>query len=408
MREKEVRPGQGEINPGTIEPEETRIPIVRSLEEIEALENPEEIGVIHLSRYKALTVKAIKRLTELYTSLTAVQIPPGQLKNNLSKKAKIILEEKGIELQIINRKYIHLLPGTEIIKSIDDINELRNPNEVKIVRLSRQKAVKINTIKELLVTCPNLTIVSVAPNIAGRVLSPEAKELLAGKDIELQIKRLGDLPPYNYQSPAIRRNYLIRKEIYEDFFMNPEREEQRQLLFLLNEHGFDVVEMAEMYFGEETMTIGKIAEEKGLKYYKVQKNIAALLYLIGYPSSDPNVSFRSRGWLRKFKKAVEEEAWLENYQVGKIQPPKTLSPSRREMWQKIMQFRKENPGEWSHFKKNSRSHHGVLVNFFQLDDKRGEIIRVEQIARKYNITEQKVSHLKKIALKNLGLLESEE
>lgn len=294
--------------------------------------------------------------------------------------------------------------GVIIIRSLEEIEALENPEEVKIAHLSGQKAVKIKTIKELSDACPNLMAVSVPPRTAQKTLSLEAKEFLAENDIKLQIKRRRDLPYYDCLSFTTRRNYLKKKGIYEEVFWNPDKEDEHRTLFLLNKYGFRVTEIAKMYFGEKAMAIGKIAEEKGLKYFDVYKDITTLLHLIGYPSLDPNILARSREWLRKLEKTAEDEAWLRLYQVDLVQPPETLYRSRWKMWHKIMQFRTNRPDKWSHIKEKHRRHHEILVKFFQLDEFRGKITTLEQIAKKFDITVQGVSLLKKTALKNLGLL----
>ena len=280
---------------------------VRSLAEIEALENPEEIKVIHLTNYRATTIPAVERLVELYPNLTTVRISPVLARKYPSKTARRILEEKDVELQITKGEegYTDLPPGTEIIRSINEVNRLANPNEVRKAHLSRQKAVAVETVTRLLEICPNLTTISIVPSLAQSKLSPSAKRILTESGLEIKIEHLNDVPGYD---SSIIRDYEAKEAVYEEMLSSPEKEAERNLFNLMEEYGFEPVEMLKLYLGEKPLNVGEIADKMGLPYRRVQTDVAALLHLIGYPSHDQSVLTRSRGLFRRLAKVHEKDS----------------------------------------------------------------------------------------------------
>jgi len=289
------------------EGETTRQLAVRSLAEIEALEKPEETKVIHLTNPRAATIPAVERLVELYPNLTTVRISPGLARKYPSKTARRILEEKDVKLQITKgeKGYTDLPPGTEIIRSINEVNRLANPNEVRKAHLSRQEAVTMETVTRLLEVCPNLTTISVIPSLVQSKLYPAAKRILAESGLEIKIERLKDVPGYD---SSIIRDYEAKEAVYEEMLNSPEKEAERNLFNLMEEYGFEEVEMLKLYLGEKPLNVGEITDKMGLPYRRVQTDVAALLHLIGYPSHDQSVLSRSRGLLRRLAKVHGEDS----------------------------------------------------------------------------------------------------
>lgn len=384
--------GEGGFKLEEEERETIRRLAVRSLAEIEALERPGEIKVIHLIGTKAANIPAVERLVERCPNLTAVQVSPTLARKVLSKTAQMIFEEKDVELQI--KAYADLPSGTEIIRSIDEVNQLANPTGVERAHLSRQEAVGVDTITRLLEVCPDLTTISIAPCLVQSKLSPIAKRNLAESGLEIKIERLKDGPGYD-SLPT--KDYEAKKAIYEDMLTNPEKEAERNLFNSMEEYGFEAAEMLKLHLREKTMTIGKIADEMGLPYRRVQTNVMALLHLIGYPYSDKNVLARSRVLLRRLAKVQERGS----YKVGDILPPKTLLRSRWPMWQKIMQARLDNPNRWSWLTENYPINYRVLISFYQIEEARGKKITYSEIAKQLGVTRQRVGQHKKRAVELL-------
>lgn len=400
MLERRI-PGQIDIEKITL-PEEPVVVLIRSIEEIEALENPEEVELIHLISWRVANTLAVEKLVEACPNLTTVQICPS-LSDALSRKARSILEEKGLELQVVKGN-IQLPPGTQIIRSIDEVDQLEKPDEILAAHLSHQEAVAAGTITRLLEACPNLTTISIVPSLAESKVSPTAQRILAESGIEIQVKRLRDSPLFD---SIASRDCAAKKRVYEEMLNSPDKKEERRLFFLLEDYGFGAAEMVKMYLGEETMNISKVARKMGLKYFEVQRNVAALLHLIGYPSSEKGALSRSRKWLRELKKRAEAEAWRGYYQVGEIQPPKTLPRRQWEMWQKIMQSRVNNPNRWFQLKENYPVDYQILVNFYQIDEARGKGVTLEEMARQLSVSYQRIGQRKDWALGFLGLLEED-
>lgn len=371
-------------------PDANDVTIIRTVEEFETIENPEDVKTVHLTNFNLTTVPSLNRLRELCPNLTTARITPS-IARMISNVAKQFLEDENIQVQptyLREPKYLETISDdTQIINNPDKIEKIDEPEKIKKLHLTSQETVTITAINRLIDIFPNLTTVQISPSIILKI-SQTAQEILTDTNIQTEIGRLDTGLCYD-SLPAV--NLDEKRQAYNNMLTNPDKGAERQIYFLLKEHGYKAVDMLAMYLGEDNIKIPEIAQRMELSYRFVDKEVRALLHLIGYPSNDKMVLSRSRKLLAQLKNKAEIEAWQKYYQVGEEYPPETLPRMLWPKWQLIMKARQNNPERWTQLKEKKTKNYRAMVYYCQINERRGIKLTISDIGELENVSKQAIS-----------------
>lgn len=293
------------------------------------------------------------------------------------------------------------------IPMIGDKTHLEDfPPDTQEIHLGRQSVINVPTLNALLARFPNLSVIQIPPSYQ-RLISPAYKALLSEKGIELRIQRTKNYDYYDETSET--PEYKEKKALYKSLFTG---EETKGLMETMKKHEFIELEIAELYFGEERISISKIAEELGLNHNHIQGLLKVITIFAGYPTE--NVQMKGRAEYLKQRIAKIQEAEINDanrkkygrgFAVEDNFPPDSLPLHLLDNWQKLSQMQLAHPEKFDELSRSNPRGIKIVMDYYGLSGEPYIKKSLENFGKQYGVSRERIRQVINDVFTKLGLLE---
>lgn len=296
-------------------------------------------------------------------------------------------------------------PDIPIISDVTHIEEY-HPASTQAIHLAHSSVITLQTLRTLIERLPNLRIIEIPPSYK-HLIRQSYKELLKTSGIELRVQRTRDEEHYDITPETAE--YKSKKGLFEALFT---RNDTKDVVECMQRNEIMEFEIAQRYYGNERLSMVKIAEKLGVPLHFVQRKTQVITHFAGYPTD----SILVKTWVETFKQRLarlqemelneeRRDTYRRSLAVGDAFPPLSLITSQWENWQKVHQLRQLQPELFDNLRISDPRAYTMVIEYYGFSEEQVKRKTLRELGKEKEISYERVRQLVNRGLTKLGLLE---